>query len=314
MNDFRHLYGPVPSRRLGLSLGVDIIPSKTCSISCVYCQVGVTDKTTVERKDYIKSEEILNEISLKLKKPPKPDWITFSGSGEPTLNSDIGKIIKGIGEITDIPVCVITNGTLLWIPEVRQNILGADAVMPSLDTAVESTFRSICNPHESLNVKKIIEGLVEFRKEYTGKIWLEILFVNGFNDTPEEIEALLEAVNRINPDSIQLNTVARPPAESCAKPVSALKLEEFREIFGGKSEIIASFPQNASSCTTITPDDVSSYLKRRPGTLEDISSSLSASVDEVEKILLYLEKTGLIFSNTFSGKKFWEHSDNTRKN
>ena len=313
MNDFRHLYGPVPSRRLGLSLGVDIIPPKTCSISCIYCQVGITEKTTVERKDYIKSDEILNEISRKLKTPPKPDWITFSGSGEPTLNSEIGKIIKGIGEITDIPVCVITNGTLLWMPEVRENISGADAVMPSLDSAIESTFSRICNPHESLAVGKIVDGLVEFRKEYAGKIWLEILFVKGFNDSPEEIDALLKAVEKINPDSIQLNTVARPPAESCAKPVSVFKLEEFRKIFGEKAVIIASFPPNPSSCSIIIPDDVEAYLKRRPGTLEDISSSLSASISEVETILSDLENSGVIFSNVFLGKKFWEHSDNSRK-
>ena len=305
-----HIFGPVPSRRLGLSLGIDIVPMKTCSLSCIYCQVGKTPRTTISRREYVSANEIIKEIEDRLKTRIKPDWLTFSGSGEPTLNSGIGEIINGIKALTTIPVCVLTNGTLLRDHQVRMDIINADAVMPSLDSAIEKTFLKVCRPHPDLKIEDIIEGLVDFRKAYRGKIWLEILLVEGLNDSPEELEALRQAAVRISPDSIQLNTVVRPPAEMDAKPVSMERLEKIKEFFGEKAEIIASFKNDGEKSDKIETDDILGYLMRRPGSVEDISEALCAEKRCVEKILENLNQSGKIRINEFFGKRFWEYIDN----
>ena len=306
----KHIYGPVPSRRLGLSLGVDIVPMKTCSLSCIYCQVGETPQTTITRKEYVSVPEILQELKDYFKRGQQTDWVTFSGSGEPTLNSGIGAIIKGIRNITDTPICVITNGTLLWDLQVRRDILNTDAVMPSLDSAIDRTFRKINRPHPDLKIDNIIEGLVAFRNVYQGKIWLEILLVAGINDSQEELDALHSAIERISPDSIQLNTVVRPPSVTSVKPVTSERLEEIREQFGEKAEIIASFKDSSMRSEEIEIDDIRRYLKRRPGSVSDISAALHTEEHEVVKILDKLNKSGEIKINEFFGKRFWEYKAN----
>ena len=303
----KYTFGPVPSRRLGVSLGVDIVTLKTCTLSCKYCQVGKTPHTTIDRREYVPVMDVLDELKARLSAGEKPDWVTFSGSGEPTLHSGIGDIISGIKVLTDIPVCVITNGTLLWDPQVRQDILDADAVMPSLDSALENTFREICNPHPDLNIRKIIKGLEQFREEYQGKIWLEIMFVKGINDSHDELAALRDAERRINPDVIQLNTVARPPAEVTAKPVSLERLEEIKIFFGDKAEIIASFKGESKSTSPADIDDVREFFKRRPGRVDDISSALGIEKDEAEEMIERLSSSGEIVMREYFGKCFWEY-------
>ena len=278
---------------------------KTCSLSCIYCQVGKTPHTTISRREYVSAKEIIKEVEGRLKTGIKPDWLTFSGSGEPTLNSGIGEIIKGIREITDIPICVLTNGTLLWDPQVRMDIINADAVMPSLDSAIEKTFLKVCQPHPDLKIESVIDGLVDFRKVYRGKIWLEILLVEGLNDSPEELEALRKAAERISPDSIQLNTVVRPPAEIDAKPVSSERLEKIKEFFGKKAEIIASFEKDSVKSGKVEIGDVLEYLKRRPGSVKDISAALGVEEHSVEEVLEKLSKSGEITIKEFFGKRFW---------
>jgi wyosine [tRNA(Phe)-imidazoG37] synthetase (radical SAM superfamily) len=302
----KYIFGPVPSRRLGLSLGIDIIPFKTCTLSCIYCQIGNTVQTTLERKEYTPVEDILKEIRDYLNSHPKPDWITFSGSGEPTLHSGLGRLIRGVKAFSDIPVCVITNGTLLSKPEVRPDLLEADAVMPSLDAASETTFDAICRNHPDIHVSEIIAGLADFRKEYRGKIWLEIMLVEGMNDTPEELSALKEAVNLINPDSVQLNTVVRPPAVRSAIPLSRARLEEIRDFFGEKAEVIATFKKEKSSEGKKKPDDILEYIKRRPGSTEDFSAVLGVEKEEVERMLVELKQKGQVKEVEHFGKRWWE--------
>jgi len=304
----KSIYGPVPSRRLGLSLGVDIVTMKTCSLSCVYCQIGRTPETTVIRKEYVPVGKVLGELEHALDEGVRPDWITFSGSGEPTLNSGIGTMIDGIRDMTDIPICVITNGTLLWDETVRSDILGADAVMPSLDGASREAFERINRPHPSLKIEEMIDGLVRFRKEFTGKIWLEIMLVGGMNDSEEELRALREAARRIAPDSIQLNTVVRPPAESYARPLSRERLMEIRDFFGERAEIIASFKGDAGEGGGAGVDDVREYLKRRPGSIGDISGALGIDEMAVEELVDLLEKSGEIVLREHFGKRYWEYA------
>ena len=307
MDAFKYIFGPVPSRRLGLSLGVDIVPLKTCSLSCRYCQVGETPVQTLERGEYINPDAVLRELEHHFSSHAKPDWVTFSGSGEPTLNSGIGYIISGIKRLTDTPVCVITNGTLLWMPEVREALLTADAVMPSLDSALNPSFHRLCNPHPDLDIDRIIDGLVAFRQEYKGQLWLEILFADGINDSNAEVDALVSASRRISPDSIHLNTVVRPPADSSIHPVKYTQLERFRERFGENVEIIASFDKKKCSDRSTTVDEIREYLKRRPVTVDDLASSIQVEKHTIQEILNILSRDNEIQERFHSGTVYWEY-------
>mgnify|MGYP000849907144 CR=1 FL=1 len=280
--NFPHLYGPVPSRRLGYSLGVDLLPFKTCSLSCIYCQLGNSPKKTIRRINPYSERKMLEEIKEFLKTGARVDFITFSGSGEPTLNKSIGWLVRQIKKSTTIPVAVLTNSTLLSRAEVRKELAAADVVVPSLDAATQGVFEKINSPHPSLRIEKIIDGLVKFRKEFKGQIWLEIMLVKGVNDSPAEIKKLKEAAARINPDKIQLNTVIRPPAEKTAKPLTPEEMNKIKEFFGEKAEVVASFrkkeqekaPQNIAEA-------ILAMVRRRPVSLEDLENSLGQTREEL---------------------------------
>lgn len=304
-----YIYGPVPSRRLGFSLGIDIIPYKTCSLDCIYCQLGTTKQKTVERKKYFPEKTVLQQIRQILDSGQKIDYITFSGSGEPTLNSSLGSLIKKIKKITSIPVAVLTNSTLLIKKRVREELLPADLVVPSLDAATQEVFERINRPHPSLKIQRIIEGLKKFRKEYKGSIWLEILLVKGVNDPPSHIQKLKQAVNQINPDRIQLNTVVRPPAEDFARPLSLAELQSIKKVFGKKAEIIAEFDKIQLRPSSLDlKDAVLAMVRRRPVTLSDMAASLGKHKNELIKYLDMLLKEDKIKLVTHKGRKYYEPS------
>jgi wyosine [tRNA(Phe)-imidazoG37] synthetase (radical SAM superfamily) len=280
--NFPHLYGPVPSRRLGYSLGVDLLPFKTCSLSCIYCQLGRSQKKTIRRINPYSEKNILEEIKKFLKTGARVDFITFSGSGEPTLNKSIGWLIREIKKITKIPVAVLTNSTLLSRAEVRKELAAAEVVVPSLDAGTQPVFEKINRPHPSLKVEKIIDGLAKFRKEFKGQIWLEIMLVKGVNDSPAHLKKLKEAVDRINPDKIHLNTVVRPPAEKTARPLTPEEMNKIKDVFGQKAEVIASFRKKEQE---IAPPDIAeailAIVRRRPVSLEDLENSLGQTREEL---------------------------------
>lgn len=208
---YKYLFGPVPSRRLGISLGIDLVLHKNCSLNCVYCECGRTTKLTTERKEYIPVDEVIKELSYFLTINPAPDYITFSGSGEPTLNSGIGKILDFIKEkYPNIPVAILTNGTLLSFKQVRNEIMKADLVLPSLDAATNTVFRKINRLPKTKNIKNCIEGFISFRNEYSGKINLEVFILPGYNNHQNELDELKKIIMKINPDLVQLNTLDRP--------------------------------------------------------------------------------------------------------
>ena len=212
MKTFRHLYGPVPSRRLGSSLGIDLVPHKICTYDCIYCQIGKTTEKTLLRKEYIPSKEVLEEVKAFLGEGSSSiDHFSLSGSGEPTLHSQIRSIIGEIKGFSSIPVTVITNGSLLYEEKVSEDLLQADIVLPSLDGVSSEIFMKINRPHPGLSVEKVIQGMAGFRKIYKGQIWLEILFCRGVNDSEIELRRMKEVVDRIQPALIHLNTVIRPP-------------------------------------------------------------------------------------------------------
>ncbi len=289
----------MPSRRLGRSLGLDVTPYKTCTFDCVYCQIGRTTNKTVQRKEYVKKDLILSELKGFLDGDANIDYITFAGSGEPTLHSGIGEMIDAIRMMTDIPVAVLTNGSLLFREDVRNDLLNADLVLPSLDAATESVFHAVNLPHESLDIRKIIDGLRIFREEFKGEFWLEIMFVRGINDGIDEIKALSDAVREIDPDRVQLNTVVRPPCAD-VEPVEEDAMMRIRKGFGGdvNVEIIAERQIEVHA-------DILPLLSRRPLTIGEISASLGLHRNEVAKYLRELIEEGKIVETVYADKRYF---------
>ncbi len=298
MSAYQYLYGPVPSRRLGASLGIDLIPKKVCSYDCIYCQIGKTTNHTLKRKAYYPTEAIKRELEAFLDDPDnagRVDILTFSGSGEPTLHAGIGELIRFLKSITDIPVAVITNGSLLWDPQVREDLLAADRVVPSLDAATPGAFESVNRPVEGLSVSKVVEGLKVFREAYHGELWVEVLLCEGVNDAEADLAVLKETLDAVGPDKIQLNTVVRPPSEATAKPLSEERLREVRDFLGEKAEVIASFDASkVSAYHQATEEEILNLLKRRPETAEGMGRSLGLHLHEVEKYLATLVNKGKI--------------------
>jgi len=238
----KYIYGPVQSRRLGLSLGLSLTPYKICSFDCVYCQLGKTIDKTCQREEYSKVDEIIDELKSWFQNNTEEgkflNYITFSGLGEPTLNIKIGEVIAEIKKITAIPVAVITNASLLNDIGVREALIRADLIVPSLDAVTSDIFREINRPLEDIKIEEIINGLVNLRKEFRGKIWLEVMLVRGINDDLRHIKKFNEVIDRINPDKIQLNSPVRTTAEPNILPVDRKKLEKIKEMLGDKCEII----------------------------------------------------------------------------
>ncbi len=299
----KHLFGPVPSRRLGLSLGVDLVRPKTCSFDCIYCQLGSTDNKTVKRKEYVPKDEILAEIKEAFKEGIEPDYITLSGSGEPTLNKFSGEIIEGIGSITDTPTAVLTNSSLLFRKTVRDEVNKADLVVPSLDAVSQPCFEKVNRPHPSLKAEDIVDGLCRFAGSYQGEMWLEVMVVRGFNDTDQEIALISEAISRIEPDKVQLNTVVRPPSEDFAKPIGVDELKSICKRLG--AEMIPEFSGKGKGYRTGIEDRVKDLLSRRPCTVDDICSPLGLHPNEVLKYLGRLEREGKLKTKRSGGKKYY---------
>lgn len=314
LNPLKYIFSPVPSRRLGRSLGVDLVPYKTCTFDCIYCDLGRTINKTILREPYIKSQEIIIELESVLSiKSIKPDYITLSGSGEPTLNRNIGEIIHAIKSYTSIPLAVLTNGSLLFIEEVRNDLLEADVVLPSLDAISNATFQCLNRPHQSLKIEEIISGLIQFRKQYKGQLWLEVVFCRGINDDKREIERLKGIIERIEPDRVQLNTPVRPPAEEFAYPLTSTQLERIRKNLGEKAEIISEFAQPmGEELNSVKDTDILNLIKRRPCTIEDISRALGLRIDEVVKRLDHLRKRGEIRYRIYEHRCYYEFASSIR--
>ena len=226
----RYIYGPVNSRRLGLSLGVSLTPHKICSFNCVYCQLGRTSELTLERREYIPIQEIIAELHSWLihnsDQAKGLNYISLSGSGEPTLNINIGELIAEIKKMTTVPIAVITNASLLHLPEVRKGLLKADLVVPSLDALTPGILQKIDRPAPGIKIEEITQGLLDFKREFRGQLWLEIMVVKGLNDGLEEMRRLKEVIARLNPDKIQLNSPVRTTAEPDVEAVEKNKLKK----------------------------------------------------------------------------------------
>ena len=302
----KYLYGPVSSRRLGLSLGVDIVPFKVCTLDCAYCQLGRTSQKTTERAEYVSPEAILAELRETLAQDLKADFITIGGSGEPTLNSKLGELIDGIKKITDIPVALLTNGTLFYRSDVRADSAKADVVLPSLDAGDKLTFEKINRPHEDILIEKMISGLCVFRNEFAGQIWIEVFFIEGINTDTEHIAKIRYAIEQIRPDKVHLNTADRPTAEAGIKKLSPERLLAIAEQLGPKCEVAADFsPDRCGKHIESKAESVLSMLKRRPCSLDDICTGLGIHRNEALKYVNHFQKKGVVSSSEKDGIVFF---------
>ncbi|MBN1251634.1 MAG: radical SAM protein [Bacteroidales bacterium] len=295
---YKYIFGPVPSRRLGMSLGVDLVPQKVCSLNCVYCECGKTTNLTTTRNEYVPYNEIINELTHYFNNSPNPDYITFSGAGEPTLNSRIGDIINFIKiEKPDVPIAVLTNGTLLNDINIRKELLKADVVLPSLDAASQSTFIKIDRPNHKLNIDSYIQGIIDFRKEFKGKIWLEVMILPDYNNNEEELSLLKKAFLKIKADSIQINTLDRPGTVDNLRSASISELKNIVDFWNLKNvEIIASVPErkNIKSYREDTESAILETIARRPCVIKDLAKILGTHINEINKYLSVLENENKI--------------------
>ena len=301
----KRVFGPVLSKRLGNSLGIDVIPHKTCSYNCIYCQLGSEENTITDLTNYYSVDEIIYELKEALLNNKNIDYITFTGSGEPTLYKDLKKLIYEIKQITDIPVCIITNGSLLYKQEMRSNLLLADLIIPSLDAGNEETFKLIDNPNKEIDFDKMVEGLIEFKKVFKGEYWLEIFLLKDINDNEDELDDIIKIVKKIKPDRIQLITATRRVANEKAKALSDEELKKIKKYFNSKCDIEIDIPnisENHKGNTRIlTEDDIVNFLIRQPDTAYIIAKSFNENERKVKELLDLLIKKNKVREEIVNG-------------
>ncbi|MCB9420476.1 MAG: radical SAM protein [Ardenticatenaceae bacterium] len=304
-----YVFGPVPSRRLGQSLGIDTIPLKTCNWNCVYCQLGRTVPLTNERREYIPGDVILAQVkaALDTHQPGEIDWITFVGSGEPTLHSGLGQLIRQVKVLSDLPVAVITNGALLYLPKVRDELAAADAVLPSLDAGSADLYRRLNRPHPEVTFERLIEGLVAFRHQYSGKLWLEIMLVRGLNDTLDSLREVAGLLERIQPDEVHINQPTRPPTETWVLPPDNEGLMRATAVLGKIARVVspASGRFDLSGGQSI-PEAIINIITRHPMSRQQIEETLADwEAEAVAQALAELTASGQAQIVERLGTQFW---------
>ena len=305
----KYVFGPVPSRRLGRSLGIDPVPLKTCNWNCVYCQLGRSTPVVGERRDYFPPEDILAEIEEALAKlaPGDVDWITFAGSGEPLLHASIGRLVAGVKRITQLPVALLTNGSFLHLPEVRDAVRGVDAVLPSIDAGSADVFRRVDRPHGAISFEMHVHGLIAFREAYRGKFWPEVMLVKGLNDSEQALADIAAVLEKLRPDIVHINVPTRPPAETWVEPPDDEGLMRAVAILGRSVRV--ALPAEAeidlrSFGTAV--DAVIGIVSRHPMREEEIRRILRQwSAGDVTRALADVQASGRVQKIERFGATFW---------
>jgi wyosine [tRNA(Phe)-imidazoG37] synthetase (radical SAM superfamily) len=310
----KHVFGPVFSRRLGRSLGVDPVPFKTCNWNCTYCQLGRTSPLVRARGEYASCEEVLAQVkeAFEQQGPAGIDWVSFVGSGEPTLNVELGCMVRGIKKLGSTPVAVVTNGALLFMPEVREDLLQADAVLPTVLAGNERLHKQIHRPAVGLGFADFVRGLVEFRREYSGRLWPEVLLFRDMNDGEEALKDLAELLGRIEPDAVHLTLPARPPNESWVEPAERERLDRAMEVLGEIAPIMAADRRAPEAEVTLNgelAEAVLGVITRHPMTAAELSSTLGLAEAEIQEALAGLERTWRARRVSRHGKQYWTSSD-----
>jgi wyosine [tRNA(Phe)-imidazoG37] synthetase (radical SAM superfamily) len=300
------VYGPVPSRRLGQSLGVSPIPPKTCNYSCVYCQIGRTTHYTNKRQSFFEKETILDQVFETIDSGVKIDYITFVGEGEPTLSKDLGWLIEQIKNNTTIPTAVITNGALLIEEQVRNELRKVDVILPTLDATKQKLFKKINRPVKGLKIKDIIEGFRQFRKNYSGEIWMEVMLVKGLNDTKEVVDNLEEVLNTLSCDRVYVNIPIRPPAETWVKCPDNDRVLEICKQLGAENishyESVAGFHIDKAKKLA---EELVNITTRHPLREEQILKMVDSPPDKVKALLERLSREGKLRKVVYNERIFW---------
>lgn len=309
---YTHLFGPVHSRRLGISLGVDMMPLKVCTLDCAYCECGKTTQLTVERKEYVSGDEIIAELSDYLHQNPQLDYVTFGGSGEPTLNTALGKCISFVKEkFPRYKTALLTNGTLFTLPDVRAEVMPVDLILPSVDAISDDAFSKVNRPHSSLDNRCILEGLKALSQEYKGNLWLEVFIIPGVNDNAEELSRFKSYLLEIKPTRVQLNSLDRPGAYEWVKVASAETLKKIAEFFSPLPVEIISRSLRDVPLSEIPDADaeqtILSLLRRRPSTIEELSSVSGITINHLSVLLDKLIKQGDADSETIGNQCFYKY-------
>jgi wyosine [tRNA(Phe)-imidazoG37] synthetase (radical SAM superfamily) len=305
----KYVFGPVPSRRLGLSLGIDPVPPKTCNFNCIYCQLGRTANPSAKRKAFFSACEIMAEIASTLDHadPGSIDWITFVGSGETTLFSRLGSLIRFVKTISPLPVAVITNGSTLFLPEVQRDLSAADAVLPSLDAGRPTLFSSINRPRREFSFDRHVEGLISFSEIYTGQLWVEVMLLRGINDSNDALTEIASVLEQIEPHEIHISTPSRPPAEEWVEPPCQEALDRAASIFGGVARVLNPITVDARSGVDGNLDDVVLKIVTRHPLQE---AELVRTLENLVPGQVLESLTALAGSNKLRvieryGKRFW---------
>jgi len=291
---YRHLFGPVPSRRFGRSLGVDLSPPKTCTLNCIFCQLGRTTHLTAQRSEFIPTNEVLSELAEWFEEGIQADYVTLSGSGEPTLHTGFGSVLSFARENSRYRVAVLTNGTLLHIPDVRAACRPAHVVKVSLGAWDEDSFQALNQPHPDITFKKLLAGEIALREEYDGEIWLEVFVVKGINSKPDQIRRIAELSTRIRPDKIHLNTAVRPPAHTQIEPVPEDHLRSLAQLFPSRAEVIAPYAGGSAAGVPGDTELIMDTIRRRPCTAAQLAAVFGMHPNEVSKHLAILLKRGAV--------------------
>lgn len=305
---YKHLFGPVPSRRLGMSLGVDLLLPKTCSLDCVYCESGKTTLLTVERAEYVDAGRVMEELDDFLSTNPRLDHVTFSGWGEPVLNPAMPGIVRFLSSrFPQYKKALLTNGTLFYMKEAREDVLELDVIVASLDAVSKDVFQAVNRPHPSIDPDRIIGGLIELRKEFSHELWLEIFIVPGLNDSEKELALLSDAARRIGADKIQINTLDRPGTESWVKPAEKSDLERIQRYFD-RLEFVGHESCGITDCSGEINDMdgmILQLVKRRPSTCEDVVKSTGLPRLKVESALKRLVEGGVMTTEKLNRGDFY---------
>lgn len=305
----KYVFGPVPSRRLGQSLGIDTIPLKTCNWNCVYCQLGRTQPVIHKRAEYIPRADILAEVgqALAARKPGEIDWVTFVGSGEPTLHTSIGWMIEQVKFLTEIPAAVITNGSLLYNPQLRRDLAAADAVLPTLDAGMPELYRRINRPHPEATFERLVTGLVDFRHQYSGRLWVEVMLISGLNDTEQALRDIASILHRVEPDEIHISLPTRPPAETWVQPADDEGVLRALAILGEVAHVLhpAAGSFDVSGAENLA-DAVLGIITRHPMRQEELERTLEhAAPGQGDDVLAELKNSGRAQVVERYGVRFW---------
>jgi len=307
--NMKHLFGPVPSRRLGSSLGIDPVPFKTCSYNCSYCECGATSHLQVERQEFLSTQVLMKELEEFLENHPAPNYITFAGSGEPLLCSNLGEMADTINKrFPEIKLALLTNASLLSVINIKKELASFDLILPSLDAVKQKSFIQINKPHSSIKISDIINGLISLRHNFSGKIWLEIFIIPGINDSKEELEDFKTIIAKIAPDRIQLNSLDRPGTEKDIKKPAKTDLETISTFWGFENiEIISrSYGENEQE---IDDKEVAKRIlltvTRRPCTMKDLVALTGKKKETLQEIVNNLISQGSLVEKETAGNRFF---------